>query len=254
GRPFRLEAHLDRLAASVRTLGLPAPGSGWRAEVAAAIADLAGRLSTGRARARVTLTAGDASPDADPAAPPAGPPRLWVRVTPYGGPDGAARRSGISATLPEGDDARAAPARRHKTLAVDASLRVLRAAHAAGYDEGLLATGRGRLLGGTRSNLFLVVDGVIWTPDLDSGCLPGIIRHLVLDELAPAVGATAQERTLAPGDLERAAEAFVSNSLAGILPLARIGSRALSSARKGSVTSCIMESYNSVVAAECGPG
>jgi branched-chain amino acid aminotransferase len=78
-----------------------------------------------------------------------------------------------------------------------------------------------RLLEGTVSNLFLVIGGKALTPPRELGILPGVLRGRLLAE--PVLGAGVEELIL--HDLERAEEAFMCNSMAGVRPLCRIGGR-----------------------------
>ncbi len=50
-----------------------------------------------------------------------------------------------------------------------------------GFDEAILRNERDEICEGARSNLFWIRDGVLFTPSLETGCLPGIARRLVLD-------------------------------------------------------------------------
>ena len=94
------------------------------------------------------------------------------------------------------------------------------------YDEGvhraetrgafdtLFFTADGRLVEGGRSNVFAMIDGQWWTPPLDDGALPGVMRSLLLDD--PAWQAS--ERSLRLTDLLRAKSLIVCNALRGAVP------------------------------------
>ena len=174
-------------------------------------------------------------------------------VCPYSGLPGHLMRSRAAAALAGpvagGEDLALA---RHKTVAYLPHLRTLRAARAAGYDEGLRCDHRGRLLGGSRSNLFLVRNGRLLTPGRDGGYLPGITRAIVLGEVAPDLEVPVEETELERADLERADEAFLTNSLWGVLPLARLGACTLPSAAPHSITRALASGYLSALERECG--
>jgi branched-chain amino acid aminotransferase len=57
----------------------------------------------------------------------------------------------------------------------------------------------------------------VWTPPLASGCLPGVTRALLLDEIRMP-GLSAREKTLFPADLERADQVFISSTTRDFLP------------------------------------
>ncbi|TIX48763.1 MAG: hypothetical protein E5V33_30300, partial [Mesorhizobium sp.] len=80
-------------------------------------------------------------------------------------------------------------------------------------DEVLLANERGELCEGTITNLFADFgDGVLATPRLDCGLLPGVLRGELLDE------GRAREAIYTLDDLKSAKAIFVGNSLRGLIP------------------------------------
>lgn len=93
-----------------------------------------------------------------------------------------------------------------------------------GADEGLLSDDQGRPLSGTRSNLFWVTPEGLRTPRLDRCGVAGLMREKVL-AAARALGIPV---TIAPGswkELEGAGEAFLTNSVIGIWPVAALDTR-----------------------------
>ena len=95
-----------------------------------------------------------------------------------------------------------------------------------GSDERLGFTGDGRLCEGTRTSVFLVRDGALWTPSLDGPILPGVMRAFVL-RTARALGIATHEVELNQHTMERADEVFLTNSVRGLLPVARLWDRPL---------------------------
>lgn len=80
-------------------------------------------------------------------------------------------------------------------------------------DEVLLANERGELCEGIITNVFADFgDGVLLTPRLDCGLLPGVLRAELLDE------GKAHEAVFSFDDLKSAKSAFVGNSLRGLIP------------------------------------
>jgi 4-amino-4-deoxychorismate lyase len=99
-------------------------------------------------------------------------------------------------------------------------------------DEGLLADSDGLVIEGTRSNLFLVRDGIVSTPDLGQCGVAGILRSALIDTCARE-GIACDIRALNWSDLEEADEMFMTNSLMGIQPVTRWEGREL---RTGALT------------------
>lgn len=185
GHAFRrLDAHLARARASAMALGFV-----WdRPAIGAAL-----RAVSGESPLRVRLTigkSGDAEVSTAPLAP--NPPEWRVRV--------AADRLDPDAAL-----------LRHKTTERALYDRA-RAALPAGIDEVLFLNVRDEAAEGTISNIFADFgDGILVTPPLASGCLPGVLRAELL------AGGKAREGLLTGADLARA-QLYLGNSLRGLIP------------------------------------
>lgn len=83
-------------------------------------------------------------------------------------------------------------------------------------DDVLFVNGAGEVVAATAANVFAFIEGVVVTPPLSSGCLPGIKRQQVIDRLSQQ-GQRVAERPLLPQDLfEKAESIFLTNSLIGV--------------------------------------
>jgi len=91
------------------------------------------------------------------------------------------------------------------------------------YAEGLMLDVSGRVIEGVYSNLFLVRDNVLLTPDLQRCGVAGVMRAELLAQAA-ALGLQSQVLELWPADLAQADEVFVCNSVYGIWPVLACGS------------------------------
>lgn len=114
-----------------------------------------------------------------------------------------------------------------KHFARTAWQEALRAARQSGFEETLLCDESGQLVEGGGANVFLVREGALVTPHLDSGALPGVMRGQVLG-LATALGWTTRERRVTRDDVASADELWVSNSIIGIRKIVAVGEDALS--------------------------
>ncbi len=104
------------------------------------------------------------------------------------------------------------PLLRHKTTRRDVYDRARQALQGVvGAFDVLLFNERGELCEGAISNVFLEKDGVLMTPSLDSGLLPGIMRARVIAEQS------ATEQTLYKEDLLTADRVFISNAVRGLI-------------------------------------
>jgi branched-subunit amino acid aminotransferase/4-amino-4-deoxychorismate lyase len=122
-----------------------------------------------------------------------------------------------------------------KTLQYLDQVLLRRHAAARGAEEGLQQNTAGAVVGASVANLFIVRGQQVQTPALDSGCLPGITRALVLT-LAPARGWAADEATLSLDAVRQADEVFLTNTLMEVLPVTRIDRVAIGSGQPGPVT------------------
>jgi branched-chain amino acid aminotransferase len=103
-----------------------------------------------------------------------------------------------------------------KTTSYAENVIALEAAHAHGCSEALFANTAGDLCEGTGTNVFLVVEGELVTPPLSSGCLAGVTRELLLEEMAVT------ERQVDPDEFARASEAFLTSTTRDVSAIARV--------------------------------
>ncbi len=83
-----------------------------------------------------------------------------------------------------------------------------------GCDEVVFLNSKGELTEGTRTNLFIEIDGRLFTPALACGLLPGTLREELLD----LPRAAASEAVLTPQDLIDADRIYLGNSVRGLIP------------------------------------
>ena len=108
-----------------------------------------------------------------------------------------------------------------KSLSWSENLTLFERAHKKGLDDALLLNERGEVSECTSANIFAVHGSRVSTPPVSSGCLPGITRALLLEEIAVA-GIDIRERRLLPADLETADEVFITSSTRELLPVSAI--------------------------------
>ena len=94
-------------------------------------------------------------------------------------------------------------------------------AHVRGYDEVVLLNERGQVAECTSANIFAVHGSEVWTPPLDSGCLPGVTRALLLSDIQ-AEFIRIIERPLNLADLESADGVFITSTTRDVLPVSEI--------------------------------
>ncbi len=249
GRPFRLDAHLRRLADSARALALTLPRDGE--PLAGIVERVIEAYGAETGYLRIIVTRGDGPLGIDPAACPR--PRQIVIADRLEMVSPARRETGVRLIIaatrrlpPDGLDPRI------KSLNYLNHVLARIEANAAGADEAVLLNAAGRVAEGTADNLFLARNGTLLTPPVIDGALAGITRDLVL-ELARDAGICVRETSLAPYDLYTADECFLTGTGAELIPVASIDGRPLPACPGPLFRQC-HDAFVETVARECRAG
>lgn len=125
------------------------------------------------------------------------------------------------------------------------NLNWLDRAKSEGFDEVVLLDEHDRVSECTSANIFAVTDDGVWTPPLDAGCLPGVTRAVLLEEVR-VPGVSIAERHLTLDDLASARCAFITSTTRELLPIARVGNQDLN--RDDSVRRSLHEAFRAVMA------
>ena len=119
-------------------------------------------------------------------------------------------------------------------------------AHKAGFDDAIVLSESGKVTEGSGMNIFLVINGVLVTPETTSDILVGVTRNTVI-ELAQELGIPVRERTVDRTELYAAEEVFCCGTGAQIVHVESIDHRGVNDGKIGSVTKQIQELYFDVV-------
>lgn len=117
---------------------------------------------------------------------------------------------------------------------------------ATGYDEALLLNMEGNVSEGSGENLFLIRDGVVFTPPASSGILDGITRASVM-ELLGSEGVEVREAGLTRGDLYNADELFFTGTAAEVTPIREVDDRPIGTGEPGPITRRAQELFSQAV-------
>ena len=112
----------------------------------------------------------------------------------------------------------------------------------AGADEAVFRNEKGNICETSTANIFLADSEKLVTPSPASGALPGITRKVVL-ELAGDSNIDISEREVSPRELQDSGEAFLTNSIMGIMPLVALNSKPIGRGRPGPVTGLLARKY-----------
>ncbi|MEW7977562.1 MAG: branched-chain amino acid transaminase [Candidatus Sedimenticola endophacoides] len=121
------------------------------------------------------------------------------------------------------------------------SMLALQEALQNGYDEALLLDTNGFVMEGSGENIFIVRDGVIYTPDLMSA-LDGITRQTIMT-LCRELGIPVVERRITRDEVYIADEAFFTGSAAEVTPIREVDNRAIGSGTRGPITERLQRLY-----------
>jgi Branched-chain amino acid aminotransferase/4-amino-4-deoxychorismate lyase len=110
-----------------------------------------------------------------------------------------------------------------------------------GFDEVVLLNERGEVAECTSANIFAVKDGKIFTPPLNSGCLEGVTRGILM-EIASDARLSIAERAVRPEDLYSADEVFISSTNRNVIGVGEIAGPATANT-PGPVTRTLSELF-----------
>jgi len=236
GRLFRLEKHLERLKRAAATLRI----STENLSLEKAVREVLRGNRLGDARIRITVSCGEGDVFT---ADFTGRPSVLITAAPYQPPPEEVYSKGFSAVISSIPRNSRSPLSRLKTTNYLESILSKREAITAGADEALCLNEQGFLAEGSMTNIFLVKDGVLHTPDISSGILPGIARGTVM-ELASDLGIRVMEGDIPPEELFSAQEAFLTNSMIEVMPLTIVEGKAIGVGTPGEITVNLMEAYH----------
>ena len=115
-----------------------------------------------------------------------------------------------------------------------------------GYDEALLLDSAGFVSEGAGENVFLVKDGVIYTPDLSAGALNGITRNTVL-HIAKDLGVEVVQKRITRDECYIADEMFFTGTAAEVTPIRELDRVQIGAGQRGPVTEKVQNAFFDIV-------
>jgi branched-chain amino acid aminotransferase group I len=251
GHLFRPEQHLARLLHSAQLLGLNFPPENQRfSDLEEALYETLQANNLKDARLRLTISGGVG--EMSPYLSPCRASTVLITAQSYTPYPSQVYERGFKAITSHIRRNSGSPTSQIKSTSYLDSLLARREAEVAGNNEAILLNEQGFLAEGSMSNLFLISGGVVFTPDKDSGILPGITRQAVL-ELALSLCLEAIERRITLEELLRADEAFFTNSLVEIMPLSQVDGQNIGLGKAGAITKKLAQAYCDLVQEELMP-
>ncbi len=239
GRPEFLDLHYRRWAGSARRLRLRVLVS--ETGLRRIIATLCRKSRLDDAVVRITLTRGryQGGLSIDPSIPPS----LIITAAPISGLSrGFYERgvkvaiSGINKTAASGLDPGI------KSTNYLANIFAKAEADAQGCYEAILLGPRGEIAELSTASFFCVIGGVVITPPIETGILPGITRQVLLSEMRRKK-IPCREANMFPRDIRRMSEAFLCSSVRGPVPITRIAGKKIGNGKVGPLFRKLREIY-----------
>lgn len=235
GRPTELPEHVARLRRSADGLAIPLPEDA-EARLAAGVAELVAAEGldgpTGDASIRITVSRGVffgrglLPPDEHP------PATIVIQAWPVPPTPADHLERGLHLVASSVRRDPESPLAALKTTSRADYVYARVEARNAGADDALFLTTDGFVSEATSANIFVVVGDELATPSLGCAILPGTTRSWIL-RWAEGVGLRPEEGLLTTRHLHEADEAFISSSVAGILPVTRFEGEAIGDGRPG---------------------
>jgi branched-chain amino acid aminotransferase len=246
GRVFRLARHIDRLYDSARSIRLEIPMP--KALLAQAVKDTLAVNNLTDAYIRLVITRGAGSLGLDPRKTT--DPQVIIITDSISLYPAELYDHGlklITAGTMRNHPSALNP--RIKSLNYLNSILAKIEATNAGCLEALMLNHKGEVSECTGDNIFIVRQGALHTPSLDSGILEGVTRDAVI-ELARAAGHTVFERSMDRHDVYTAEECFLTGTAAEVIPVVECDGRAIGPGKPGPITKDLRERFHALVRSE----
>lgn len=243
GMLFHLERHLARLkhSADSISLRLPIPLD----KIGDALNQTVKANNLAEAYVRIQISRGPGEIGLDPALCPA--PTIVIVAKPFKEYPSEYYERGVSVAIVN--------TRRNHPLALNPSIKgtnflnnILAKIESlrAGAYEAVMLNWEGYVAEGTISNIFMVKDGLLCTPDLKTGILEGVTRGLVLD-LARKEKIEMREKSILPEELLGADEVFITNTMIEVMPVTSVNGNSVGTGEPGPVTAILRKAYKNEV-------
>jgi branched-chain amino acid aminotransferase len=117
----------------------------------------------------------------------------------------------------------------------------------AGFDEAIILNQDGHVCEGSGENIFLAIDGKLYTPPLEDNVLPGITRDTVMQLAQSELGIEVAERTIDRSEIYMADECFLTGTAAHLTPVVEVDNRKIRDGSVGPISSKLQKMYFDIV-------
>ena len=248
GKIFQLDQHLDRLEQGAQNIFLKLPES--RERIHEILYETFYRNQGADAVIRMTVTRGEGILgklwQADTS------PTLSVHVRPYSAPPAEWYQNGVFISLIQNSATKLGNFQEQiKSTNYLSHILARKQAEDQNSADGIMVNEQGEVCDGTVSNIFIVKDSELSTPEVNGYVLAGITRQVVL-KLSNDTGTLCKERAMTVDDILQADEVFLTNTGWEILPVARVDGKTVGSGQPGPLTRALQREFRKFVDAEIG--
>ncbi len=242
GEPFKLTEHLERMRSSAEKLKISLEHS--NAEISESITKLLEKNSVQDAYIRITLSRGEGGSGLQMSDGLRS--TVLIQVKPFTPYDEQLYKEGMSLCVSKQRRSTTSPICRHKTTNLLTSILLKEEAGSKSAHDSIVLNTDGYVAECIVSNIFMVADGSVITPSLDTNILPGITRRTVLD-ICRDSGIPAREECFKIETLIKADEVFITNSLMEIMPVSVIEDNKIGKVTPGEITQQLMGAYKGLI-------
>jgi branched-chain amino acid aminotransferase len=242
GVPFKLAEHLERMRCSAEKLKISFEYS--NAEISESITKLFEKNSVQDAYIRITLSRGEGGSALQMSDNLRS--TILIQAKPFTPYEKGLYDGGMSLSVSKHRRSTTSPTCRHKTTNLLTSILLKEEAGSKSAHDSIVFNTDGYVTECIVSNIFMVADGSVITPSLDTNILPGITRKTVLD-ICKDSGIPAKEEFFKIETLIKADEVFITNSLMEIMPVSVIEDNKIGKVTPGKITRQLMSAYKSMV-------
>jgi branched-chain amino acid aminotransferase len=248
GKIFHLDLHLDRLERGAHQIFMKLPES--RERIQEILYDTFNRNQGADAVIRMTISRGEGILgklwQADTS------PTLAVHVRPYNAPPDEWYQNGVSISLIPNSATKIGGLKEQvKSANYLSQILTRKQAEDQNSVDGIMINEKGEVCDGTISNIFVVKEGKLYTPAVNSYVLAGVTRQVVF-KLASDADIPYEEKAITANDVLQGDELFVTNTGWEILPVTRVDGKTIGSGQPGPLTLALSHKFRKCVDAELG--
>ena len=243
GNVFRLDAHLRRLFESAQSIMLKIPHT--QAEMTQFIVETIRKNQLESAYIRVVVSRGKGNLGLDPSS--CSQPTVIIIAEELRMYPAEFYERGIKiASVPSRRNRPDVLSPQVKSLNYLNNILVKLEASQAGVEEALMLNDQGYVTEGSADNIFIVKNGIIYTPPVYLGALEGITRNAIID-VAKAKGFDVKESPFTRHDVYVADEVFLTGTAVEVIAVINVDGRTINDGKPGEITNQLLEEFRRIV-------